>query len=58
MQMKNMKEFQIIFNHLIDTANFSEMDKGYLQLILMLANFVLKDLSVNLSVKEQALSVT
>jgi hypothetical protein len=33
------------------------MDAGYLQLILMLANFVLQSLEVNLSVKESALSV-
>jgi hypothetical protein len=34
------------------------MDKGYLLLILTLTNFVLKDVSVHLSVKEQALVVT
>jgi hypothetical protein len=33
------------------------MDKGYLQLILLLANYVLKDYGVNLSVKESALAV-
>lgn len=33
------------------------MDNGYLQLILMLANFVLGKLEVNLSIKESALNV-
>ena len=32
------------------------MDVGYLQMILMLANFVLQQLDVNLSVKESALN--
>jgi hypothetical protein len=34
------------------------MQSGHLQLILTIANFVLKDPSVNLSVKEIALMVT
>ena len=34
------------------------MDKGYIKLILMLANFVLKDIEVNSSIKELALAVT
>ena len=33
------------------------MNVGYLQMILMLANFVLQSLEVNLSVKESALTV-
>jgi hypothetical protein len=33
------------------------MDVGYLQFILMFANFVLNNLDVNLSVKESALNV-
>jgi hypothetical protein len=33
------------------------MDVGYLQMILMMANFVLQSLEVNLSVKESALNV-
>ena len=32
-------------------------DKGYIQMLMVMANFVLKDLSVHLSVKEQALAV-
>jgi hypothetical protein len=55
---KNMKEFILIFKHLESSGEFSDFDKGYLKLILLLANYVLKDLSVNLSVKEQALQVT
>jgi hypothetical protein len=53
-----MKEFILIFKHLESSGEFSDFDKGYLKLILLLANYVLKDLSVNLSVKEQALQVT
>ena len=38
------------------TQDFSQMDVGFLSTILMLANFVLSSLEVNLSVKESALS--
>ena len=53
-----MKELISIFTHLEEKADYNNMDKGYLQLILMMTNFVLKDLSVHLSVKEYALLVT
>lgn len=52
-----MYDFQKVFAHLQRAADFGEMDVGYLQTILMLANFVLQSLEVNLSVKESALSV-
>ena len=52
-----MRDFQVIFKHLDETASFSEMEHGYLLLIITMANFVLKDLSTHLSVKEQALQV-
>jgi hypothetical protein len=55
---KNMRELQVIFQHLDEHAVFQDMDKGFLQLILTMTNFVLKDLSVHLSVKEQGLKVT
>ena len=44
-------------HYLTENADFSEMQGGYLQLTLTIANFVLKDPSVNLSVKEVALKV-
>ena len=53
-----MRELDEIFKYLDKEAKFEEMDKGYLQLILSMTNFVLKDLSVHLSVKEKALEVT
>jgi hypothetical protein len=34
------------------TADFGTMEGGYLKLTLTIANYVLKDPSVNLSVKE------
>ena len=44
-------------HYLTENADFSEMQGGYLQLTLTIANFVLKDPAVNLSVKEVALKV-
>lgn len=41
-----------------ETANFSDMEGGFLKLTLTIANYVLKDPSVNLSVKEIGLQVT
>ncbi len=58
MLQKNMRELQVIFTQLDEHADFQDMDKGFLQLILTMTNFVLKDLSVHLSVKEQGLKVT
>lgn len=49
--------FQKFFQHIRQRADFSDMNVGYLQMILMLANFVLQSLEVNLSVKESALTV-
>jgi len=50
-------DFRKFFEHVKRTADFNEMDGGYLHTILMLANFVLASLEVNLSVKEAALNV-
>lgn len=44
-------------HYLKENADFREMQGGYLQLILTIANFVLKDPTVNLSVKEIGLQV-
>ena len=52
---KTTQEFQNCLVFLDDTANFSDMDGGYLKLTLTIANYVLKDPSVNLSVKEVGL---
>ena len=52
-----MREFQAIFQHIEGNTQVGLFDKGYIQMIMMMANFVLKDLSVHLSVKEQALAV-
>ena len=49
------QEFQNCLVFLDNTANFSEMEGGYLKLTLTIANYVLKDPSVNLSVKEVGL---
>jgi hypothetical protein len=54
---RTINEFQTLFEHLRREADFSDMENGYLQLILMLANFVLGKLEVNLSIKESALSI-
>jgi hypothetical protein len=54
---KTIYDFQKFFDHVRQTADFSDMDVGYLQFILMFANFVLNNLDVNLSVKESALNV-
>jgi hypothetical protein len=55
--IKHMREFQVIFQHVQNRTQVSLFDKGYIQLVMMMANYVLKDLSVHLSVKEQALAV-
>ena len=55
--LKHQREFQQIFQHIESNANLDSFDKGYTQLVMTMGNYVLKDLSVNLSVKEQALSV-
>jgi len=55
--IKHMREFQQIFLHIENNTQVALFDKGYVQLIMMMANYVLKDLSVHLSVKEQALAV-
>jgi hypothetical protein len=55
--IKNMREFQTIFQHIELNTQVAMFDKGYIQMIMVMANFVLKDLSVHLSVKEQALAV-
>lgn len=55
--IKHMREFQTIFQHVELHTQVSLFDKGYIQMIMVMANFVLKDLSVHLSVKEQALAV-
>lgn len=54
---KSAYDFLKFFEHVRQAADFSDMDVGYLQMILMLANFVLQSLEVNLSVKESALNV-
>jgi hypothetical protein len=38
---RTVYDFQKFFEHVRQTADFSDMDVGYLQMILMLANFVL-----------------
>jgi hypothetical protein len=54
---RTVYDFQKFFQHVQRVADFGEMDVGFLQMILMLANFVLQSLEVNLSVKESALAV-
>ena len=54
---RTVYDFQKVFQHLQRAADFGDMDVGYLQTILMLANFVLQSVEVNLSVKESALTV-
>lgn len=54
---RTVYDFQKFFNHVRQSADFSDMGTGFLQMILMLANFVLQSLEVNLSVKESALVV-
>ena len=49
---RTTQEFQNCLVFLDKTANFSVMEGGYLKLTLTIANYVLKDPSVNLSVKE------
>ena len=56
--MSTTQKFQNCLVFLDETANFSEMEGGYLKLTLTIANYVLKDPSVNLSVKEIGLQVT
>jgi HEAT repeat protein len=53
---RTVYDFQKFFQHVQQASDFSEMDVGFLQMILMLANFILSSLEVNLSVKESALS--
>lgn len=55
--IKHMREFQTIFQHIENNTQVALFDKGYIQMIMVMANYVLKDLSVHLSVKEQALAV-
>lgn len=52
-----VQEFQYCLTYLTENADFREMQNGHIQLTLTLANFVLKDPTVNLSVKEIALTV-
>lgn len=52
LSFRSTQEFQNCLVFLDETANFSEMEGGYLKLTLTIANYVLKDPSVNLSVKE------
>lgn len=54
---KNAQEFNNCLAFLDENADFSEMNGGYLQVVLTVTNYVLKDPSVNLSVKEKALEV-
>jgi hypothetical protein len=54
---KTVYDFQKFFEHVRQAADFSDMDVGYLQMILLLANFILRNPDVNLSVKESALNV-
>ena len=54
---KTVHDFLKFFEHIRQAADFNDMDVGYLQMILALANFVLQNLEVNLSVKEAALNV-
>ena len=43
--------------YLEEYADFSEMEGGFIQLSLTIANYILRDPSVNLSVKEMGLAV-
>lgn len=52
-----MIDFKTVFEHLNAKSDISDMDTGYLQFILMLANFVLQKLDINLSIKESALKI-
>ena len=54
---KAITEITSCLHKLDQGANFTEMGVGSLQVCLTIANFVLKDPSVNLSVKEVGLSV-
>lgn len=56
--LSTTQEFQNCLVFLDETANFSDMEGGYLKLTLTIANYVLRDPSVNLSVKEIGLQVT
>lgn len=49
---RTTQEFQNCLVFLDETANFGDMEGGFLKLTLTIANYVLKDPSVNLSVKE------
>jgi len=51
-------DFSTVLSFLEENANYAEMQGGYLQVTLTIANYVLKDPSVNLSVKEIGLTVT
>ena len=57
MSQKIAYDFHSSLNHFDIYANFNSMEKGSIQLILQMANFILKDPSVNLSHKEVALKV-
>lgn len=54
---KATNEISGCLNNLNKNANFGEMGVGSLKICLTIANFVLKDPSVNLSVKEIGLVV-
>jgi hypothetical protein len=54
---KAINEISACLNNLNKNANFGEMGVGSLKICLTIANFVLKDPSVNLSVKEIGLVV-
>ena len=57
MTQKIAQEFHTSLKYLDTYANFNTMNAGSIQMILQMANFILKDLSVNLSHKEIALTV-
>jgi len=54
---KTTQAFHDVLKHLDQNAYFYDMGEGNLQLCLLLSNFILKDPSVNLSIKEIALIV-
>ena len=54
---RSIQEIQTCLVVLEESADFTIMGPGNLAVCLTIANFVLKDASVNLSVKEKGLSV-
>jgi hypothetical protein len=57
LSFKSIEQISACLNNLNKNANFAEMGVGSLKICLTIANFVLKDPSVNLSVKEIGLVV-